>query len=164
MRQRHFLKCAKLSERARKLAVDAKHDQSFPERARKLAAENSEIIDDDDSKWPHNFRTSRANFPPSRESQIELATTTPTQARSQNGGPRCEYVDVVNAYDFHSASRSSSWKRLFGKSTFYQKSATTNSETIVRCNKQVGQGSERNPRNIRDRLAIKFLEKDDSVD
>ena len=34
-------------------------------------------------------------------------------------------------------------------------------QLIVRCDKEVGQGSERNPRHIRDRLATKFLEKVD---
>ena len=48
---------AKLSERQRKLAaVDTDQDQSFQERARKLAAENYDINDEDDSKWPRNFR------------------------------------------------------------------------------------------------------------
>ena len=54
---------------------------------------------------------------------------------------------------------SSSWKRLFGEFTCNPKSATKNSETIVRCNKQVGQRTDRNSRNIRDRLATKSLEK-----
>ena len=48
-----------------------------------------------------------------RESQLELATTTQTQAKRQNGRLRCEYVDRRNVYDCHSASRSSSCKRLF---------------------------------------------------
>ena len=52
----------------------------------------------------------------------------------------------------------------FGEFSCNQKSATKNSETIVRCDKEVGQGSERNPRYIRDRLATQFLEKDDFVE
>ena len=32
-------------------------------RARKLAAENSDINDEDSTKWPHNYRMSRANVP-----------------------------------------------------------------------------------------------------
>ena len=40
---------------------DAKTNDS--ECARKLAAENSDINDEDDSKWPHNYRISRANVP-----------------------------------------------------------------------------------------------------
>ena len=43
----------------------------------------------------------------------------------------------------------------------HQKSATTKSETIVRCVTQVDQGSERNRRHVRDRLATEFLETDD---
>ena len=53
--------------------------------------ENSEF-NEDDSKWPHNYHISRANVP-HRESLLELATTTQTQARIQNGRPRCECVD-----------------------------------------------------------------------
>ena len=48
---------------------------------------------------------------------------------------------MENVYDCYSASRSSSWKRSFREFTFNPKSATTNSETIVRCDKE-GQGSE----------------------
>ena len=44
---------------------------------------------------------------------------------------------MENVYDCHSASRSSSWKRLFGESALYQKSTTTNSVTIVRCEKEL---------------------------
>ena len=59
-----WLTDAKMSERSRKLAAAGKnHDPSFQVRARKLAAENSDINDEDDSKWPHNYRISRANFP-----------------------------------------------------------------------------------------------------
>ena len=47
---------------------------------------------------------------------------------------------------------------------YLEKLHSTNSETIVRCDKEVGQGSERNPRYIRDRLARRFLEKDDYVE
>ena len=46
---------------------------------------------------------------------------------------------------------------------YIQKSATKNSETIVRCNQEVGQRTDSNLRHIRDRLATKFLEKDDFV-
>ena len=56
---------AKMSERARKLAaVDTNEDQSFQEHATKLAAENFDINDEDESKkWAHNLRISRANVP-----------------------------------------------------------------------------------------------------
>ena len=56
-----WLSDAKTNERARKLAAAGrKQDPSFQECARKLAAENWEIIVDDDAKWPHNYRISRA--------------------------------------------------------------------------------------------------------
>ena len=54
--------------------------------------------------------------------------------------------------------------RLFGEFTFYQKSVTKNSKTIGGCDKEVGQGSQRNPRIFRGRLATKFLEKNHFVD
>ena len=64
MAQRQVLKCARVSERARKLAVaDTNQDQNFPERARKLVPQNLDINDEDYSKWPHNLRVSRANVP-----------------------------------------------------------------------------------------------------
>ena len=149
-----WLTDAMLSERARRLAAAGTNQGlSFQESARKLAAENSEIIVDDDSEWPDNFHISRAYVPHLQK----------IFSNRQNGRPRCEYIDKEIVYDCHSATRSSSWKRLFGESTFHQKSATTNSETIVRCDKEVGQGSERNPRHIRDPLATRFLEKDDFV-
>ena len=59
-----WLTNAKLSERAKKLAaVDTNPDQNFPGRAKKFAAENLEINDEDDSKWPHTLRVSGANVP-----------------------------------------------------------------------------------------------------
>ena len=59
-----WLTDAKMSERTRKLVVvDTSQGQSFPESARKIAAENSDINDQDDSTWPHNLRVSRANVP-----------------------------------------------------------------------------------------------------
>ena len=58
------LRDAKMSERARKLAAaDTNQDKRFQERAGKLAAENFEVNDEDDSKWPHNLRISHANVP-----------------------------------------------------------------------------------------------------
>ena len=49
-----WLTDAKFSESARKLAaVDTNQGQSFPDFARKLAAGNLDINDEDDSKWPH---------------------------------------------------------------------------------------------------------------
>ena len=50
------------------------------------------------------------------------------------------YVDVGNVSDCHSVSRSSVRKRYFGESTCYQESATTNSETSVRCDKRSWSG------------------------
>ena len=58
-----WLTDGKMSERARNLAADTNQDQSFQERARKLAAENFDINDEDDSNWPQNVRISRADVP-----------------------------------------------------------------------------------------------------
>ena len=77
-----WLTDAKLSERARKLAAAATNqDPSFQEFARKLAAENLDINDEDDSKWPHNLRVSRANVPHLEKGLREFETTTQTRAR-----------------------------------------------------------------------------------
>ena len=59
-----WLTDAKTHERARKLAAGGTNqDPSFQECAWKLAAEKSEINDEDDSKWSHSYRISRANVP-----------------------------------------------------------------------------------------------------
>ena len=59
-----WLTDAKLSDRARKHAfVDTNQVQSLPENARKFAAENVDINDEDDSKWLHNLHVSRTNVP-----------------------------------------------------------------------------------------------------
>ena len=64
-----------------------------PECARKLAAENSDI-NDDDSKWLNDYHTSLAGVPRLQKVYLELATTTRTKARRQNGRLRCEYVNM----------------------------------------------------------------------
>ena len=68
-----------MNERARRLAAaETNQDLSFQECAKKLAAENSEIIDDDDvgvaEQLPH-ISCLRSS---SRESPLEFATTTQT--------------------------------------------------------------------------------------
>ena len=50
---------AEMNESARKLAAGTNQNLNFQGSARKLP----HIIDDDDSKWPHNYRISRANVP-----------------------------------------------------------------------------------------------------
>ena len=63
----------------------------------------------------------------------------------------------------HSTKGSSSWKRLCGEITFYQKSGLANIETVIQCDGKVDQGSERNPRYFRDHLAATNLAKDNSA-
>ena len=59
-----WLTDAKMKGRARKLAAaGTNQDLSLQERARKLAAENSDLNVEDNSKWPHTYRTSRASVP-----------------------------------------------------------------------------------------------------
>ena len=59
-----WLTVAKTSDSAGELAAaETNQDLSFQECARKLAAVNSEIIDEDESKWPHKYRVSRAKVP-----------------------------------------------------------------------------------------------------
>ena len=58
-----WLTDAKLTDRATKLAAAGTNQDQQEERARKLAAENSDFNDEDDSYWPHNYRISRANVP-----------------------------------------------------------------------------------------------------
>ena len=150
-------------ERSGKRGDGELHEQACNRPCEHLArCENPEINDEDDSKWPHNLRMSHANVPHLEKVCSNLRQQ--LKRKPEDRGPRCEYVDIGNVYDCHSASRSSSWKRIFGEFTCNQKSATTNSKTIVRCDKKVVQGSERNPRYFRNRLARKFLEKDNSVD
>ena len=96
-----WLTDAKMSERARKLAaVDTNRDQSFPERSRKLAVENSDINDEDDSKCPHNLRTSRA------DANLQQLKRKP---EDKKGDLDVNTVDMENVYDWHPTSRSSSW-------------------------------------------------------
>ena len=104
-----------MTERGMKrAAAGTNQGPSFQERARKFAAE----------KFRHQRRGRlevAAQLPnmscqrsTPRESLLELATTTHTQARRQDGGLRREYVDMENVYDGHATtSRSSYWKRLF---------------------------------------------------
>ena len=59
-----WLPIAKTDDSARKLLTAGTNlDLSFQDCARELAAENSEINDENDSKWPHNYRISRADVP-----------------------------------------------------------------------------------------------------
>ena len=158
-----WLTDAKMNERARKLAAaGTNRDPSFQECARKLPAENSDI--EDDSKWPNSYRISRANVPHHEKVHSNLR-----QQLKRKPEDNMEHLDVNTLIwgmfnDCHLTSRSSSWKRLFGEFTFNQKPATKSSETIVRSDKKVGQGSERNPRFFRDQLAATNFAKYNTVD
>ena len=66
-----------------------------------------------------------------------------------------EIVHVRN-----SSSCSSSWERLCREFTFHQKPALANIETVIQCNWEVDQGSERNLRYLCDQLAAACVAKD----
>ena len=85
-----YLTDAKMNERARKLAAAGTHqDMSFQERARKLVGENSHINDEDDSKWPHNYRISRANVP-----QLEKVCSNLRQQLKRKPEDEIDHLDV----------------------------------------------------------------------
>ena len=135
---------AEMNESARRLAAArTNQDLNFQEGARKLAAEKSEIIDDDHSKCPNNLHISRAYVPHLKKVHSNLR-----QQLNRKQEDKMEYLDVntliwVLFFVCHAGCSSSSWKELFGEFTFYQKSSTTNSETIVRYDKDVDHGSNR---------------------
>ena len=62
-----------------------------------LPLKNFDINDEDDSKWPHNLRTSRANLEKVYSNLRQRLKRKP----EENGGSRYEYVDTVNVYDCH---------------------------------------------------------------
>ena len=148
-----------MSEREKKLAAaETNQEQSFPERARKLAAENFDINDEDGSKLPRNLRKSRANVP-----HLEKVYSNLRQQLKR------EPADNVEDLDVHTLI----W-RMFMIVTqqaavhlgndcldnlHSTKSAPQNSETIVRWNKEVGQRRDRNSRFFPHRLERKFSEK-----
>ena len=109
-----WLSDAQTNDSARKLAAaGTNQDLSFQECARKLAAENSEIIVDDDLEWQNNHQKSLAYVPHLEKVHSSFATTTQTQSKRQNGRLRCEYFDMENVYVCHLKCRSSSWRIYF---------------------------------------------------
>ena len=70
-------------------------------------AENWDINDEDDSRWPHNLRVSRANIPHLEKVYANL---------------RRQFKRLA---------------KIVGEITFNPKSATRNDETIVRCNQNI---------------------------
>ena len=79
---------AETNESARRLAAAGTNQNlDFHASVRRLAAEKSDIIDDD-AEWPNNYRISRA-YVTHLEKVYEFATETWSEARRQNGRPRC---------------------------------------------------------------------------
>ena len=73
--------------------------------------------------WPHNFHISTAYVPYLEKVFSNVRQKFGRKQEDKNRRSRCKYVDMVNTCDRHSSSRSSSWNRLCGELTFYQKSA-----------------------------------------
>ena len=109
-------------------AAETNHDQSFQESTRKLAAENSDINDEDDSNWPHNLRTSRAYVPHLEEVYSNLRQQL-YRARRQNGRARCEYVEMGMFMTVTLQAAVHLRKDYLENLRSTQKSATKNSET-----------------------------------
>ena len=153
-----------MSEGARKLAAsDTNQDQSFPERAQKLAAEFLDINNVDDSKWPDNLRVSRALVP-----HLEKVYTNLRQQLKREPDDKMEDPNVNTMIwgTFMMATQQADVH--LGNDYVDSLHSTKNqpqkdSETIVRCNKKVDQRTSRNSRNVPDRLAPTFLAKDNSV-
>ena len=79
-----------MNESARRLAVaGTNQDQDYQESAGRLAAENSEIIDDDDSEWPNNYHISRAYVP-----HLEKVCSNLRQQPNRKPEDRTEGLDV----------------------------------------------------------------------
>ena len=147
-------KDAEMNASARRLAAAGRNqDLDFQASARRLAAQNSEIIDDDDdSEWPNNNHISHAYIP-----HLEKVYSNLRQKLGRKPGDNMEDLDVNTLLwgMFMTVTLQAAvhlGNDFFGESTFYQTSATTNSETIVRCDKEVDQKAERNSRYIHDQL------------
>ena len=145
-----WLTDAKLRERARKLAaVDTSRGQRFPESARKRAAQNLDIIDEASTKWrpPRSGRTVSAYLVLTYHT---LRTSTRIWDDNSNASRKTKRKISIRirwygtVYVGHPASRNFFLRqRLFGEFRFNQKSDTKNNETIVQCNKEVGQWTEK---------------------
>ena len=149
----------------RKLAAaGTNQDPSFQERARKLAAENSDINDGDDSEWPNNFHKPRAYVP-----HLEKVYSNLRQHLNRKPEDKMEDLDV-NTLIWRKFMTVAQQAAVHMETMIWRiyilpkKTATTNSETLVRCDKKVGRKSERKSRFFHDQLARKCLKKDDSVD
>ena len=134
---------AKTNERARKLAAaGTNQDPSFQECARKLTA----------------YRISRAYVP-----HLEKVYSNLRQQRNRKPEDKMEDLDV-NTFVWRMFMTVTHQAAVHLGNGFLvnvhstPKSATKNSETIVRCDNKVGQRSERISRYIHDHLTRKILE------
>ena len=118
---------------------DAKMDKS----TRRFVASRSSDIDGIGTVWPHNLHVSTACV-----SHLEKVLSNVRQRYGRkpgdNGRSRCTYNFLWNVYVRYSSSCSSSWERLFREITFHQKTTQANTQTVIQCNWEVDQGSERN--------------------
>ena len=154
-----WLSDAKTNDGARKLAaVDTNQDLSFQECVRKLAAENSEIIVDDDSKWPNNYLISRAYVP-----HLEHVHSNLRQQLKRSPKDKFEDLDVNTLIWGMFMTVTEQAAVHVGNDYLDNLHSTPNqSQRTVKQlfdvkKKLVGQGSQRNPMKIRGRLATKIL-------
>ena len=90
-----------------------------------------------------------------------------SKIRRRHERPRCEFFDMENVHVCNVGCSSSSWKRLFGQFTFYQKKKDTmNDERQLFdvTKKLITDQTERDSRYIEDWCAHSFLAKDNFVD
>ena len=139
-------------------AADTSQSQSFPESARKLAAENVDINDEAHSKWPRNFRISRAYIPHLEKVDANL--------RRQFRRRPEDIMDDLNLNTMIWGTFILVTPRAevyLGKNCLENLHSTKN-QPQGRCNQEACQWTDRNSWNIRDQLARRILEEDDSVE
>ena len=136
----------------RPAATETNQNLDFLARPEKLAAEGSGIVNVD-SVWPNSFQISVACVPHLEKVYSDLRQKKWSKIRRRHERPRHELVDMENVYVCNVGCSSSSWTRLFGEFTFYQKPDTTNDKTIVRSVTEVDHRSNRGSMNIKDWLA-----------
>ena len=126
---------AKTNESAKRLAATGiNQNLKFQASARRLAAENSDVIDDD-SEWPNNYRIFRAYVP-----QLEKVYSNLRQKLGRKPGVKMEDLDVNSLIwrMFLSVTLNAAiiLERITCRTHILpKKTATTNSKTVVRCDK-----------------------------
>ena len=95
--------------------------------------------DEDDSKWPHNLRVSRANIPHLEKVYANLRRQLKREPEDKMDDL---YLNAMIRGTFMLVTQQAAvslGQKLFGELTFNQKPATRNNETIVRSNQEASQ-------------------------